>query len=318
MALFRRKVGDHLSPDARKAICEARAYRIGVELRNPMFRRLLRQLASKTWSARLADLDFPYTMQDVTVADVPCVAYGAGRPADASPFILYAHGGGFVSGSARDNAAAALPLCKLTGSPGLGVGYSRSPEAVFPRALDEIEAVYLALIETRDPRSIVFLGDSAGGNLALASLLRWRDRSIPLPAGAILYSPTLDAAASSDTMQTLKDHDPFINGQVISNFRNLYHLYAPGEDIRNPYISPLYADLSGLPPLLLQVGAREALLGDAARLANKARRDGADATLRVYDGMFHLFHTYWTLEEARDAQAAAADFIRTHALPDSA
>lgn len=313
MALFQRKVGRHLSDGARKAINDARSYAVGDEIRNPLIRRLARRIAAREWEARLADIDFPYEMRDVVVGEVPCVAYSAGKEKPDAPLVLYLHGGGFISGSPRSNAAAVLPLCALAAAPGLGVRYSLSPESVFPTALEEVETVYRALLTERRPDSIALVGDSAGANLALASLVRWREKAVPLPACAVLYSPYIDAAATSDTMQTLKHHDPLVGAKVVARIEKLYRFYAPNLDVLHPHVSPLYADLAGLPPLLIHVGSRETLLGEAARLADKARRAGVDAALHVFDGMFHLFHMHWRLDEAKRAQEEAAAFVAKHA-----
>ena len=318
MALFRRRVGGHLSEAARRVIDDARAYAVDGRISNPHWRALAREIARRDWRARLGALDFPYAMDDVRIGDVPCVVYSPGEGAPDAPAFVYLHAGAFVAGSARDNAAAALPLAFLSGRRGVGVDYSLAPERAFPAALDEIESVWRGLVARHPAASMILVGDSAGGNLALASLVRWRDRGLPLPAGAALFSAMLDGAAESDTMQTLRHHDPFINARAVARLSQVFEAYAPGRDLRDPLVSPLHADLRGLPPLLVIAGSRETLLGDAARLAEKARADGVDATLRVFDGMFHLFHMYWDLAEGRRAQEAAAAFLQSRVGPASA
>jgi acetyl esterase/lipase len=279
-------------------------------LRNHLTRDVAKRVAEADWAATLRQIDFPYLLEDAEIAGVKCVRYHARRAEPLSALVLYVHAGAFCSGSPRINAAAALPACHLTGAEGIGVDYTLAPNAVFPTQLDEIERVYIATLESgRRAGSIVLMGDSAGGALALSSLHRWRRKGLPLPAGVVLMSPVVDATPRSDTYSTLKGHDPVFGARGAEGVVTVFSLYAPDADLRHPEVSPIEGDFEGLPPMLIHVGSREVFLGDAARLAEKARRAGVDASLRVFDGLFHLFHLHWALEDTKAAHQDIADFI---------
>lgn len=310
MAFARRNVGkDHLDAGVKRAIARLKPYASPALGHNPLLLPIIRRLAAQDWQERLCDIDFPFTLRDIEVGGVKAVDYDL-QDKRTNKIVLYVHGGGFIGGSPRANAATALPLCKLLGARGLGVNYTRAPEAVFPKALIEIETVYRALLaDGAAARDIILLGDSAGGNLALSSILRWRERDVPLPGAVILLSPLLDALASSDTIRRLQPSDPLIRHRNGRGITQAFGLYAPKEDWSHPHISPLYGDHRGLPPTLIHVGSREVLLGEAARFAESARRAGSPVELRVFDGMFHLFHMYWRFEQTKAAFEDMENFV---------
>lgn len=310
VALVRRKFGAHLDAAAKTTLASQRAYPSVAAMRNPLTRSIMRRVAEGDWLATLDQIDFHYSMENISIGGVPCVSYRAqGAKADA-PLILYLHGGGFVCGSARVNASTVLPSCHLSGCEAIAVDYSLTPEAVYPTQLDEIEAVYRALLAGgRSADQIVVIGDSAGGALTLSSLYRWRAAGLSLPAGFVLLSPVLDSRAESDTHHTLRGRDPLFSGNSAENCTQCFQLYAGDADVNDPLISPLAGDPAGLPPALLHAGTREVLLGDSARFSEKARLAGVDVTLQVYDGMFHLFHQHWRLSQAKSAHRDIAEFI---------
>lgn len=310
MAFLKRKYGAHLNAEARNALDTCKSYAPPFAIFNPLTRDICCRIAASEWRSTLSQIDFPYTLETETIAGVECARYRTAIARQDAPLVLYIHASAFIAGSASCNAAAVLPTCHLAGCEGIGVDYTLAPQAVFPTQLEEIERVYLALCEIKGPDRIILLGDSAGAGLALSSMHRWRRKSIPLPAGAVLISPLVDANPVSDTYLTLKKHDPIFKLSGAGGVAAIFELYAPGGDYSDPEISPIAGDLSDMPPLLIQVGAREVFLGDAARLAEKARRAGVDVKLRVFDGMFHLFHMQWSLDEAKAAHEDAAAFIR--------
>jgi acetyl esterase/lipase len=311
MALLKRRYGGHLSKEAQGALSDQRAYPSFAAIRNPLTRPIARRVAESEWRATFDQIDFHYEMQDVVHGGVKCLSLRAGQLAENAPTIIYAHAGGFACGSPQANATAILPTCLYAGCETIAVEYTLAPEAVFPTQLIEIEAVYVALIAAgRNPRNIVIAGDSAGGALVVSSAYRWRRLSLPMPGGLVLMSPFLDAHAESDTYQALKGRDPLFIGNGPESCAQSFELYAGGADIRDPEISPLAGDPAGLPPTLIHVGTREVLLGDSARFAEKARLVGVDVSLRVFDGMFHLFHQHWRLAEAKTAHRDIADFVR--------
>jgi acetyl esterase/lipase len=310
VALLKRKFGAHLSDAAKGTLAGRRPYPGLAAVRNPLTRPLARRIAESDWLATFDQLDFGYSFEDCSIGGVSCVAYRPEQTKANAPLILYIHAGGFVCGSARANATAVLPTCHLSGCNAIAVDYSLAPEFVFPTQLIEIETVYRTLISSgHSPDRIIVIGDSAGGALALSSLYRWRRLGLPMPAGLALLSPILDAHAESDTHLALKGRDPLFAANGAQNFAQCFRIYAGAGDCADPEVSPLAGDPSGLPPALLHVGTREVLLGDSARFSEKARQAGVDVSLRVFDGMFHLFHQHWRLAEARIAHQDIAEFI---------
>ncbi|MBY0423493.1 MAG: alpha/beta hydrolase, partial [Parvularculaceae bacterium] len=188
--------------------------------------------------------------------------------------------------------------------------YSLAPEAQFPRQIEEIGRVFRALLdEGRSPDTIVLVGDSAGGGLVLSAMTAWRREGVPAPASVALLSPLVDCAGMSDTHHSVEATDPVFGDLALASLPVILRLYAPDRDARDPAVSPVYASYVGAPPLLVHAGSREVLLGDAARLCERARDDGAEAHLRVHDGMFHLFHMHGRLAAARRAYADLARFV---------
>ncbi len=311
MALLKRRFGAHLSNAARDALADCRPYPSLAAFRNPLTRPIARRIAESDWAATLNQIDFPYSMTDCVVGGVPCVSLRPEKINDPTALIIYLHAGALVCGSARANAAAVLPSCHLLGVEALAIDYSLAPEHRYPTQMVEIELVYRGALDNGcDPDKIMIVGDSSGGSLALASLYRWRRLGLKSPAGAMLQSPILDAEAASDTYESVKGRDPLFVATGRDSGVELFRLYAGGADVSDPEISPMAGDPSGLPPILLHVGTREILLGDSARFAEKARQAGVDVTLRVFDGMFHLFHQHWRLAEAKAAHDDIADFYR--------
>ncbi|WDI30053.1 alpha/beta hydrolase fold domain-containing protein [Hyphococcus flavus] len=311
MALAARRLGKAISDTARAHIAGLRTYPTLDTWMNPLTRGLARHFANQEWLKALDEIDFPYRMSDDEIAGVSCVRYETQTARRDDLVLLYVHGGGLVSGSPRVNASMILPTCHLSGVDAVGVDYTLLPEARFPTQIDQVDSVYRSLLNDGSQRRVVIFGDSIGGAIATAAMLRWRDEGVKIPAAAILVSPALDGAGASDTHYTLDGHDPLIRSNGGRNCRKLFSYYAPGEKLNNPMVSPIYGNFEGFPPMLAHVGLREVLLGDAARFTQAARRAGADATLRVYDGMFHLFHMHWSLAETREAHADIAEFIKS-------
>jgi monoterpene epsilon-lactone hydrolase len=225
--------------------------------------------------------------------------------------ILYLHGGGYTMGSCNTHRALGVRLALVSQVPVLTIDYRLAPEQPFPAALDDALAAYRWLIEAgRSPHSIALAGDSAGGGLVVATAIAQRDRGAPLPAAMVCMSPWADLAVQGESMVTRAKSDP-----LISRESSLLHagLYVAQHDPSLPLISPVYAHLRGLPPLLIQVGDCEVLLSDSVRLAEQARQAGVDTTLEVWDGMWHVFQGYAPfLPEAQQAIDRIGGFIRKH------
>jgi epsilon-lactone hydrolase len=229
--------------------------------------------------------------------------------ANSGAVIYYLHGGSYTFGKMTTYLDMLGRLVRATHARALWLDYRLAPECPFPAAVDDALAGYRWLIEQEgvDPGRIIIAGDSAGGGLALATLLAAREAGIALPAGAALLSPWTDLTGESATAISRADVDPMLVGARIAHAGQTY---LAGADPRNPLASPLFADLRGLPPLLIHVGDAETLLDDSRLLAERARAAGVAVTLHVWDGLFHVFPIFpaW-LPEARKAVAEMASFI---------
>jgi monoterpene epsilon-lactone hydrolase len=230
---------------------------------------------------------------------------------DASRVLLYFHGGGYCSGSIVSHRGMVSETGRSAGIRTLALGYRLAPEHPFPAALDDALAAYAYLLEQGiAARRIAFGGDSAGGGLALATMLRLRELGRPLPACAWLVSPWVDLRMTGSTLAGKAEVDPLIQRPYLEE---LATNYLAGADPDTPYASPLYADLSGLPPLLVQVGSAETLLDDAVRIAGRAGAADVAVSLEVWPHMIHAWHLWAPqLQAGRNAIRSAGVFLRTH------
>jgi monoterpene epsilon-lactone hydrolase len=233
--------------------------------------------------------------------------------ADPARAVLYLHGGGYASGSIAVYRSLSARLSRASAAKVLTVEYRLAPEHPFPAGLDDALAAYDGLLQAGfAPERIVVAGDSAGGGLAAALLLVIRDCGRPAPAGAVLLSPLLDLAATGESMITKAAEDPMVSA---ANVRATAARYlGPDGDLRSPLASPLYADLKGLPPLLIQVGTAECLLDDARRFADRARDAGVVVDLEVWDDMIHVWQVFAAiLDEGQSAIDAIGRFVQAKA-----
>jgi acetyl esterase/lipase len=228
--------------------------------------------------------------------------------ADPDRVILYLHGGGYVSGSPRTHRALMGHLARHARARILALDYRLAPEHVYPAALEDAWAAYWWLLNQGiPPARIAVAGDSAGGGLALALLMALRDAHAPLPAGGIFFSPWVDLALTGASLHKNRLTD-YINADIL---RATAAMYLGGHNPCDPLVSPLYGDLHGLPPLLVQVGSAELLYDDGRRLAHNARKAGVEVQFDVYPGMVHVFQFMYLLEpKSRQAVHAAARFAR--------
>jgi monoterpene epsilon-lactone hydrolase len=231
-----------------------------------------------------------------------------GAPQDRA--LLYIHGGAWFMGSTRTHRAFVSKLAYASRIRALSINYRLAPEHPFPAGLDDCVAAYEWLLQSGiSAGRTVMAGDSAGGNLTLALLIALRDAGNSLPAGAVALSPATDLAFSGESHKTRAHLDPFFSN-IGSN--TILEDYYTNHDPRHPLISPLYADLRGLPPLLIHVGDHETLLDDAVRFGDRAVASGVEAKTVVWAGMFHVFQMFAPiLPEARRANAQIAAFIRS-------
>ena len=225
--------------------------------------------------------------------------------------LIYFHGGGYVMGSIATHRGLVAGLSKATGVRALSVDYRLGPEHPFPAAVDDAVAAYCHVRSLGIPASrIVLGGDSAGGGLTAATLLALRQRALPMPAAALLISPWVDLTQSSGTMQSKAAEDPMVDAAALTQ---MAAAYLNGADPKTPLASPIFADLSGLPPLLVQVGTAEVLLDDARGFAANAERAGVKCTLEEWEQMIHVWHAFaLLLPEGAQAIEKAGAFLASH------
>ena len=266
------------------------------------------------WDALFA-VDAPRAAaQTVSAGGVSAQWIGApGARDDAA--ILYFHGGGVQVGSVRSHRELIECIAHASGCRALGVDYRRAPEHRFPAQIDDALAAYEWLLaQGIAPARIALAGDSAGAGLALAAMLSLRDRGRPLPAAAVLMSAWTDLTASGESYASRSAADPIHQRAMILSLAK--GVLGPDGDARNPLASPLFADLHGLPPLLMQAGDRETVLDDSVRFAAKARAAGVAVELEVWPGMIHVFQQFpRELAEAREAIRVIGAFLKARLAP---
>ncbi len=244
----------------------------------------------------------------VTANGVPAEWVAAPNAAE-DRLILYLHGGGYVIGSINTHRDLAARLSRAAQARVLVIDYRLAPEHPFPAAVEDATAAYRWLLANgADPRCTVVAGDSAGGGLTVATLVALRDASDPLPAAGICFSPWIDLEAIGESMTSRAALDPMVQRDLVLP---MAQAYLAGADPRTPLAAPLYADLHGLPPLLIQVGTAETLYDDATRLAERARAAGVDVTLEPWDDMIHVFQSFAAvLPEGQQAIDRAGEWGR--------
>jgi epsilon-lactone hydrolase len=230
---------------------------------------------------------------------------------DSPDAVLYFHGGVYVIGSADTSVPLVADLSRRTHAKVISVDYRLAPENPYPAAVEDAKAAYEGLLaQGADPGNIAFSGDSAGGGLAVAALLAVKDADLPMPSAVFAMSPWVDLTLSGNTILNKQEFDPTLTGEGL---RRRVGDYVAGGSPSDQYISPIFADLSGLPPMLIQVGSHEILLSDAVRLAERAAKDDVAVTLEVVAGAPHVFQAYAALLDEGDAALnRAATFLTTH------
>jgi acetyl esterase/lipase len=225
--------------------------------------------------------------------------------------VLYFHGGGYVAGSARTGTHLAAELARRTGGRALSVDYRLAPEHPYPAAVEDGLAAYAGLLESgASPSRVLVAGDSAGGGLAVATLLAAREQGLPQPAAIAVFSPWADISRSGSSMRTKDGADPLFSYDAMGWYAGRY---VPAGDRSAPLVSPVFAALAGLPPLLIQAGSHEVLLDDAVRLAANAGRDDVEVTLQVAREGTHVFPFHFgALDEADEAIDEVARFFQRH------
>ncbi|HYB41751.1 MAG TPA: alpha/beta hydrolase [Candidatus Methylomirabilis sp.] len=266
-------------------------------------------LAERRAQYERAERVFP-TPAEVKVERVTAPAAPAEwlRPpsAAAGRVVLYLHGGGYSIGSPRSHRHLAAAIAGSAGASALLLDYRLAPEHPFPAAVDDAVAAYRWLLDQGiPPQGVVVAGDSAGGGLTVATLLALREAAIPLPAGGVCISPWADLTCTAGSYETKATADPIVRRAGV---QEMARAYLGQTDPRTPLASPIFADLRGLPPILIHVGSDEVLLDDAVVLADRAKAAGVPVTLAVWDRMVHVWH--WFLPMLDEAEAAVESIGR--------
>ena len=224
--------------------------------------------------------------------------------------MLYLHGGAYVFGNCATHRQLVSYVARACGVRALVIEYRLAPEHRFPAAIDDSLAAYRAQREEGyAPGDILIAGDSAGGGLVMALLLSLRDSGEEMPAGGLLFSPWLDLTASGESMTTRAQRDPWFKPPdmpIIASY------YCEEDEYRNPLVSPVFADVSGLPPIYIQVGDDEILLSDSTRIADNIKAAGGEVTLEIWPDMFHVFQVFvHQMPESRAAIDQLAPFVKS-------
>lgn len=231
--------------------------------------------------------------------------------ASDSRVVLYLHGGGYIIGSPRTHRPLMAELSQASKGRVLGLDYRLAPEHPFPAPVEDSVAAYRWLLnEGYDPARIAVAGDSAGGGLTVAMMVQARYLGLPMPGAAVCISPWVDMEGLGESMETRAAADPMVGKE---NLLVSAKTYLGGSNPRSPLAAPLYADLRGLPPMLIQVGDAEVLLDDSTRLAGIAREAGVEVEMDVWDDMIHVWHLFAPiLPEGKQAISQAGEFIKKH------
>lgn len=225
--------------------------------------------------------------------------------------IFYLHGGGYCAGSPWAYKRLLWPLAKSSNLPILAIDYRQSPDHVFPAALDDSITAYKAVLALGyAAEHIYIMGDSAGGNLCLSTLLKIKQLQLPQPAAAVAISPWSDLSNSGDSVRYNEKHDSYIPG--FKQMNAAARLYAGNTHLNDPLLSPLFGDYEGLPPLKIIVGDIEVLLDDAKRVADKAKAAGVDVDYKAWRGQCHVFPLFSFLPEAKQAHKEIRAFVDKH------
>ncbi len=297
---------------------------------SPEFRRALRSISAWASQARTPDggLDlaglrdatdggFLAMPADIAVSQTRVGArpgeWVTGSHSDPDARILYLHGGGYLAGGLASHRPFVCALARQTGCSCLQLDYRLAPEHPFPAAVDDAIVAYQTIFATgprghQPARCVFVVGDSAGGGLTLATLVAARDRNFARATAAVTMSAYTDCAFTGDSIRTRADQDPVIGVKMLPE---AVAMYLDGHDPKHPLASPLYADLTDLPPLLMQVGDAEILRDDTTRFGERARRAGVDVTVEVWPEMTHNWHLFLGIfPEAQQAIDRICTFIR--------
>jgi epsilon-lactone hydrolase len=276
----------------------------------------LKELSVAEQRARMDGLAEFFPVPDGTEAEPAKIGGVSGewvraRRTRSDAALLYLHGGGYVIGSPKSHRHLAAALSEASGLPVFSADYRLAPEHPFPAAVEDAVAAYKGLLVSGiAPDRLAIAGDSAGGGLTIATLVSLRDQSIPLPACAVAVSPWADLTPDGASFRPRAARDPMIRSEGLDG---MAAAYVGSADPKSPLASPVYAELRGLPPILIQVGTEEALYDDTVRLKGRAEDAGVEVSAESWGGMMHVWHIFHPiLSEGRDAVARIGSYLKAH------
>ena len=264
--------------------------------------------------ARVAVETVRAQVEATTIAGVPCFRVTPREVAAGNKdrLIFHVHGGGFVFNAGIAGSGEAVLLADACRMPALSIDYRMPPDHPFPAAADDVLAVWKAIAAEHDPAKIAMAGTSAGAGLITTTMLRVKELNLPRPAAVFLGTPAADLSKTGDTMFLNAEVDNAL-GRYEGRLEACAKLYAAGRDLKEPFLSPVYGDLSGFPPTILISGIRDLLLSDTVRTHRKLRSEGVEADLHVYEGMSHAdYLVSFPGPESRDALGEIAMFFDRH------
>lgn len=255
----------------------------------------------------LKELNLDYSLKEVDIKGVHAAWISTVNSNKNKSVIVYLHGGCYVYGNMKNYCTIPVQLSSVTGIKVLSVNYGLAPENPFPKALEDVLNIYEYLLEEGyNSDNISIVGDSAGGGLALATVLQLRDSKLDLPAALGLFSPWVDLTLKGDTIETLKEYDPILSKKQLEGAAKIY---AGKEELSNPLLSPIFGDYKNFPPMMILTGGREILLSDSMNLARKAAISKATANLIVWDNLYHVFAADSNLPESKEAIEMLGAFL---------
>ncbi len=295
----------HLSVEAQAYLSDPQPPLVGFDATDPVAVRRLRAELHPQWTAVNDEIEGPWRQRHETIAGVRVVRFAADEATlGLDRVIVHLHGGAYFLGTPLTSAVIAVPVAQHSGLPVVSVDYRLAPENPCPAAINDAASVVAALDDRG--RVAAMFGESAGGGLAAATAVALREAGRALPDRLGLLSPWVDLSCSGDTYRTLAHVDPDFPDPADP------HVWArayAGGAVAGPEASPLFADLNGLPPTLIQVGGREILLSDSCRMHSALRDAGVASTLDVYDGLWHVWQMLPRLPEARQALRELSVFL---------
>lgn len=303
-ALLDQKAAQEFALKKRVSIDDALEFKGDLKLINELYRYI------DVYTANYKNKSIPNEVEfeQIDAGGVPAEWVITPNAKDAKQVIFYLFSGGYMWGSLRTRRFIPYLLGKETNLRSLIIGYRLAPEHPFPAALEDSISAYKWLLSTGiTSNNIIIAGASAGGGLAVATMVKLKELGLPLPASGVLLSPWADLACKGESLKINAKYSPF--GPIIVEI--MANAYLNGEEPTNPFASPVYADLKGLPPLLIHVGSIEILLDDSISLAEQAKLAGVDVTLETWEGMTHVFHNFGkNLPDSKEAIEKINKFIQ--------